>query len=394
MKRLVYSPKISAYIKADSGVYDISEYIVDFSIDRKINQVSTAELSIRNPNKRWTNHAYKDNITGEMKEGPVFHPMDPITIFLTRLQGKPVQVFTGFCDETPYLQLFPGTVPIKASCTLKKLQYTYFDAGLPFMREFLEQAGWLPNEDGSIVKPSAEQANNEKGKAASESIGGIRYGDSGIGELLFKVLNEIGNWPEETIYIQNMPPSVIELVANLFELFKSEDEEASEELTELLKKIVGTSASGTGSLGGEGTSPTDEATGTGTGSKNTLQLAKEAYNVKGTTTWTSSSGTVTIAKWIYPALLWAKENGANTEVTSGYRPGADPNTSTGVSEHQGDYYKNEGPKGAIDFGGFTEITGKEHREEFLHCLGNGYPGPMLIKATGFEDYGHCSATGH
>lgn len=385
MKRLVYAPKINAYIKADSGVYDLTEYIVDFNIDRKINQISTAELNIRNPNKKWTNHSYRDSITGEHKVGPIFHPMDPITIFLTRLQNHPVQVFTGYCDQTPYLQLFPGTVPIKASCTLKKLQYTYFDAGLPFMREFLEQSGWFPDESGSIVKPEAEEQNNQK-SAASETNEGVRFGDSGIGELLFKVLNEIGGWPEETIYIQNMPPSVINLVSNLFELFKKEDEEASEELTELLKKIVGTAARGTGSFGGEGESPTD-GEGTGQGSKHTLQLAKEAFTVEGVTTWKNG---VEVAKWIYPALLWAEENGGNTEITSGYRPGYDSHTPSGESEHQGTKYT----KGAIDFGGFTDSTGKEHRESFLASLDKGYPGPMLKRPEGFHDDGHCSGTGH
>lgn len=240
MKRLVYSPKINAYIKADSGIFDVSEYITEFQIDRKINQVSTAELQLRNPYMKWTNSPYTDSITGEKKVGPVFHPMDPITIILTRLQERPVQVFTGYCDSTPYLQLFPGTVPLTASCTLKKLQYTYFDVGLPFFEEFLIQHGWFPTENG-ISKPKAELENNSKEKA-TETNEGVRFGDSGIGELLFAVLNEIGGWPEESIFIQEMPASVITLVSNLFELFKKEDEKASEELTELLTKIIGTAS--------------------------------------------------------------------------------------------------------------------------------------------------------
>lgn len=240
MKRLVYTPKINAYIKADSGIYDLTEYITEFQIDRKINQVSTAELKIRNPYMKWTNHSYRDSVTGEHKIGPIFHPMDPITIILTRLRNHPVQVFTGFCDTTPYLQLYPGVVPITASCTLKKLQYTFFDAGLPFTREWLSAHGWLPNEDGSLVKPGAEVEGN--GKHPREENEGVRFGDSGIGELLFAVLNEIGGWPENTIHIQNMPASVITLVGNLFELFKKEDEAASKELEELLTKIVGTAS--------------------------------------------------------------------------------------------------------------------------------------------------------
>lgn len=247
MKRLVYSPKILAYVKADSGVYDLSPYITDFGIDRKVNQVSTAQISFRNPNKKWTEHTYWDPIAKEHMVGPIFHPMDPITIILTRLQNRPVQVFTGYCDSTPYLQLFPGTVKIKASCTLKKLLYTYFDSGLPFFWEFLNQYGWSPNpETGGIVSPKAEQTNIQH---PNETKAGIQYGDSGIGELLYGVLHDIGGWPDSTIYIEEMPKSVIDLVSNLFELFKDTSEESQGELKQFLNKIIGSASLGSG--GGE-----------------------------------------------------------------------------------------------------------------------------------------------
>lgn len=125
--------------------------------------------------------------------------------------------------------------------------------------------------------------------------------------------------------------------------------------------------------------------GSGSGSEKTLQLAKEAFHVVGTTTWKNG---IQIAKWIYPALLWAEENGGNTDITSGYRPGFDSHTSSGDSEHKGDAY----PKGAIDFGGESDPTGKAHRESFLASLAKGYPGPMLKPLPG--DDGHCSGTGH
>jgi hypothetical protein len=247
MKRLVYTPKIDAYIRADSGVYDISDYITHFNVARKINQVSTAELTLRNPDKKWTEHHYMDSVTKQKIVGPIFHPMDPITIILTRLQGRPVQVFTGYCDSTPYLQLFPGTVTLTASCTLKKLLYTYFDPGLPFFWDFLTQYGWTPNFlQGGVMNAPAEEEHAEP----KHEKDGVRYGDSGIGELLYGVLNKIGGWPDETIYIENIPPTVIDLVANLFELFKNDAEESQGELTTFLHQIVGTSASGGGAPGG------------------------------------------------------------------------------------------------------------------------------------------------
>src|SRR4051794_19538039 len=129
MKRLVYSPKAYVYIQTDErsekvpdGIYNISDLVVSGSITRKVNQISTANVTFQNPGFQFT------------KPGaPTFHPMDKITIFLQRLPHFPVQSFTGYLDETPYYQMYPGTVSLRASCTLKRLQHTYFDPGLPFM---------------------------------------------------------------------------------------------------------------------------------------------------------------------------------------------------------------------------------------------------------------------
>ena len=54
MRRLVYSPKAYAYIKTYAGIIDVSDYIVDGSVTRRVNQVSSAELTLRNPNFRFT----------------------------------------------------------------------------------------------------------------------------------------------------------------------------------------------------------------------------------------------------------------------------------------------------------------------------------------------------
>lgn len=126
----------------------------------------------------------------------------------------------------------------------------------------------------------------------------------------------------------------------------------------------------------------------GGGKAGTTQKIEEAFNVEGVEAWENG---IIVAKWIIPALEWAKANGGNTEITSGYRPGVDPHTASGTSEHQGTKY----PHGAIDFGGFVDATGKAHRESFLHSLEKtGYPGPMLKRPEGFSDDGHCSGTGH
>lgn len=104
---------------------------------------------------------------------------------------------------------------------------------------------------------------------------------------------------------------------------------------------------------------------------------------------------VTIAKWIAPILTWARGHGWTGHVTSGYRPGFDPHTVTGYSNHSSLTY----PGGAIDVGGPDDYADGHNLYEVLtHYKGSptlkwggiyisGYP-----SASG-HDYGHFSATG-
>lgn len=258
MKRLVYAPKVNAWVKTDTGIVDLAEHVVRGQVDRKLDQVSTAELTIRNPNKYFTDHNYGDRL------GPVFHPMDPIAITLTRLENRPVQVFTGFLDETPYVQMFPGTVTLKASCTLKKLLYTFFDPGLEFFSHFLAQYGWQNVTGFGAVNPE-----QETGKAKEEG----KLTESGLGEVLLGVLTQIGGWPQDTVWIEQLPPDLLELITNLFEQAKEEGEEANKELKHILHKIIGTA-----SLGEGGFVASESSTGvTGTGVPANLQQINRSY---------------------------------------------------------------------------------------------------------------------
>ena len=176
MKRLVYSPSVNVWVRTDTGVFDLSPYVMDVSIDRRVGQVSAARVTFRNPrvtderDQTKTRFMFTEHIADDGSVRPMFHPMDPIVITLTRLKGHPVQVFTGYCDTTPYVQLFPGTAQISASCTLKRLKYTYWDPGLPFVIEYLSKLGW-GGQNGTIINISAEA-----------SQGGLN--DSSIGYLL------------------------------------------------------------------------------------------------------------------------------------------------------------------------------------------------------------------
>jgi len=233
MKRLVYSPSIKAWIKTDSGIVDLSPYIIKCDVYRVIDNISTAELEFRNPK------VLKDNkprflFTEREADGkvlPVFHPMDPITIILERIAGKPIQVFTGYCDTTPDVQLFPGTAKIKASCTLKRLNYTYFDPGLSFVNDFMKAYGW--NLDKSNGKAGTADTDNQKINKVN------RLNDSSIGNLLYGVLNEIGGWNNDNIYIQSLPRNIEKVVGNLFDEFKKDNSNINEEVAKFVREIIG-----------------------------------------------------------------------------------------------------------------------------------------------------------
>lgn len=245
MKRFVYTPRVDAYIQADTGLYDVSPYIVRGNVTRRVNAVSTVNLTLRNPNFIWTNHE-RTGEGGAAVLAPVFHPMDKITVTLTRIKDRPVQVFTGFLDTAPYISAYPGTVDLTASCTLKRLQYTYFDPGLPFFHQFLKVHGWESNRQYGITNlPSVEDAENAD-----------NLNDSSFGQLLFDVLTEIGGWDPETIFIEKLPEGIVDLVAKMFNENKEASEEAFDELKTLLKDIVGTAElSGMAATGTSGGGP-------------------------------------------------------------------------------------------------------------------------------------------
>jgi hypothetical protein len=260
--RFVYSPKCYAYVKNIEGdILDLKEYVVGGSVNRVTNAVSSAELRLRNPEMRFTT-------------APVaFHPMDPITIYLERRAGYPVQVFTGYLDQTPYTQLFPGVVTLKASCTLKKLQYTYFQLSQPYTMSFLKKLGWTiqsPSGGGQIIGPEAEGAavqnriEQELKNAGDEgftktpngvpfaSSPGAKVGNDGsFSKMLWGLLYFIADWRDEQIYLEAMPSTVPKLINALWTNFEKDGHTVEQQqLESFWEAIVGGSSHGKG--GGKG----------------------------------------------------------------------------------------------------------------------------------------------
>jgi hypothetical protein len=260
---------VQAFIRTESdGILDVSDFIVSGSVERVVNAVSTASLVLRNPAKRFT------------KPGnPTFRPMDSITIFGSRFKSKPVQLFTGYLDQTPYLQLFPGTCTIRASCTLKRLLHTYFDAGLPHTIQFLSQFGWYadPSTGNVVAQGAAAQSsglnNTGNNPPTQQEIQNALLTDGSIGNLLWNVLFEIGNWDKDQILIEKLPTGIIATVADIMQSFQNEDKDLEKELQGFLHSLIGSSSGGSTSGAG-----TDQQQSGGSVDVKDLPPALQKYN--------------------------------------------------------------------------------------------------------------------
>jgi hypothetical protein len=262
VKRLVYSPSVKAWVKTDTGIIDLSPYITDCKIERKINEASNLEIVFRNPKVMQggkPRFLFTQRIQNDGSIGPVFHPMDPITVVLERIAGRPIQAFTGYCDTVPYVQMFPGAARITASCTLKRLLYTYWDPALPFVYDFMKEHGWILGGDGMSRRGNSGNVNQNNKEVAPESV---KLNDSSIGYLLYAVLNEVGGWDPKNIYVQPLPDNIGQTVANLFKQFSEDNKNINREIADFVRDIIGagplgsgvvaTSNSGSGAEGSDG----------------------------------------------------------------------------------------------------------------------------------------------
>lgn len=248
MKRLVYAPMARAFIRSSnmSGqIYDVSKDIVEGSVTRRVNDISSAQLVLRNPKFKYTRIKGQGSSLNGM---PLFTPMDLVTIWLQRLAGVPIQVFTGYLDETPYLDIYPGNCRITASCTLKRLKYSYFDPGLQFFRNWVSETvgdGWILSPDGSLTNPTAMAAGTTvAARPGEDSEGNVQpVTDGGFGQLLLKFMSDIAGWPPDQVVISNLDPNLPAKASKLYRKVLLDAKTAQDELEAWLGNSMGVTIS-------------------------------------------------------------------------------------------------------------------------------------------------------
>lgn len=234
MERLVYSPEVFAYVYTSSGSYiDLSNDIISGTLTRNVNQVSSVSLQIQN---RYTS-AGQPIYMGKIM------PMDRIVVYLKKT--KPILVFSGYIDLVPFYQPMPKPITIEASCTLKRLEFTYWDPGLESVYSKLYQMGFIYDPStGSGYLPDNVVAGSRR------IVGEKELNDTGFGALLRFLLLDVGQWKDEAVYIEPLPEGWITRVAGIYQQVLKDSQDLQGYLTDFLDSMF--NSGGSGDSGGDG----------------------------------------------------------------------------------------------------------------------------------------------
>ena len=161
MSTLLYSPAVQIRIKtAAHGIIDVSDDIQRGNLGLRQNQPHSLSFVLLNPKRKYDR---------------IFTPNDRIIVRLKKLRW--LQVFSGYLNQVPFFSAFPGSITLTASCTAKRLQYTYWDPGYQETVNFLN----------ALTAQSTGQT------------------DSGLSQKAVAVLTEIANWPGDKVHIGRLP---------------------------------------------------------------------------------------------------------------------------------------------------------------------------------------------
>lgn len=183
-KTLIYSPQVRIVIASGGKEIDVSRDVIRGRVVRSVDAVSIAEFSLNNKNGKYT---------GRIRR------MDKIVIWMKRVTW--VQVFTGYLDVVPAYDLFPTEAYFRASCTLKRLKYMYWDKGLP--------ASVLLLSPQININSDMELSMNQP--------------DGATGVIIHDLLTQVGGWPANQVLIQQIPTAFMDFMKRNIQLVDQQE---------------------------------------------------------------------------------------------------------------------------------------------------------------------------
>jgi cell wall-associated NlpC family hydrolase len=188
LSTLLYSPGIKVYIStANNGTIDVSDDLVDGTMVRRSDGVSSFNFTLQNTRRKYDG---------------IFAPNDRIVVTMKRISW--VRVFTGYLNSVPLLTAWPRVVPLTASCSLKRLQYWYWDAGSPAAQTMVANA------------------------LKAVQTGSTNARDGGMANAILTILKNVVGWPESKVHIAGIPQNWFDLAYKIAKDIDARAEEADE----------------------------------------------------------------------------------------------------------------------------------------------------------------------
>ncbi|MFI0967062.1 C40 family peptidase [Streptomyces sp. NPDC021080] len=204
MPSLVIAPGIKVYIATENhGIIDVSDDVVDGEMVRRSDGVSSFRFSLQNVRRKYDG---------------VLSPNDRIAVQMKRL--KWVQVYTGYLNKVPLVTAWPRVVQVTSSCSLKRLQYWYWDS------------------HAEASQTMVRQALTDAGKESGVS-------DGGMTNVVLTILKKVVGWPASKAHIARIPDGWFKVVETLAKQINAELDDA-DKIARTLLDSLGTASVGVG----------------------------------------------------------------------------------------------------------------------------------------------------
>lgn len=206
MGTLLYSPAIKVYVSTEKhGTIEVSDDLVDGTLVRRSDGVSSFNFTLQNARRKYDG---------------VFAPNDRIVVMMRRITW--MRVFTGYLNSVPLLTAWPRVVPLAASCSLKRLQYWYWDSGLPSSQTMVAHA----------LQAARADDNN----------------DGGMANVILTILKEVVGWPPEKVHIAGIPDEWFDFAYKIAKDIDARAEEADKLASQFYSALQGQGAIGGGGI--------------------------------------------------------------------------------------------------------------------------------------------------
>jgi hypothetical protein len=199
MPTFVYAPGVKVYIETSTGILDVSDDLIQGSMQRRSDGVSNFEFALQNRQRQYDQK---------------FMPNDRIVVMMKRVAW--VRVFTGYLNSAPLFTAWPTTINLSSSCSLKRLQYWFWDSYAPYTQNMIRIA---------------------LGQGAQGR------GDGGASSVALAVLEKVVGWSPNKVHIGKIPSVWLDWAYEIAQSIQKEADGDAPDLTTILGNGTGTSAS-------------------------------------------------------------------------------------------------------------------------------------------------------